>query len=247
MQKNQDTNRMNNLSTALCMACIILLVGCLPADTVEITEPVKPTKLAEHTRGVSDVAVTPSPEIINTPSIAVINQPTITNEEDLSGDSNLDLPESEGMPVFVEMTQTTIVVGSDSDDMKLNVGSDPAFDYNSDTRTLFLQPTQMIDPAAEVLIGLSTILKLPDVGFVKGELFQIPLSAHPPLTIVAVDQKTGNLTIDYNDEIFRLMPGQSRSFKKTGSDPQQPTLIITVTNHGRPATIETFPEDNGWR
>lgn len=238
---------MNNLSTALCMACIIFLVGCLPADTVEITEPVKPTKLAEHTWGVSEEVVTPSPEIINTPSIAVINQPTITIEENLSGDSNPDLPESEGMPIFVEMTQTTILPGSSSDDMMLNVGRNNTFVYNPDSKTLLLQSTYTIDPSAEVLIGLSTILKLPDLGYVKGELFQIPLSADTPLTIVAVEGKTGRLTIDYDGEIFQLESGQSRSFKKTGSDPQLPTLIITVTNHGRPATIETFPEDNGWR
>ncbi len=235
------------MNTALCMACLFFLIGCLPGDAVEVTDTVIPTNFEENTREAGEAAIMPSPEIINTPSVAVINQPTSKIEENLSSGSIQDLTESEGMPVFVEMTQTTIVTGIDSDDMKLNVGSDPVFDYNSDTRTLFLRPTQTIDPAAEVLIGLSTILKLPDVGYVKGELFQIPLSADPPLTIVTVDGKTGRLTIDYDGEIFQLEPGQSRSFKKIGSNPQVPTFIITVTNHGRPTAIETFHEDANWR
>jgi len=129
----------------------------------------------------------------------------------------------------------------------LNVGTNTAFAYNPDSKILLLRPTYTIDPSAEVLIGLSTIVKLPDLGYVKGELFQIPLSANPPLTIVDVEGKTGNLTIEYEGEIYQLVPGQSRSFKKIGPDPQSPALISTVTNHGRPAVIEAFTEDANWR
>ncbi len=189
---------MSNLSTAWCMACIFFLVGCLPADAVEMTDVVIPVKQAEHTRGVGEAAIISSPEIINTPSAAVINQPTSEIEENLSSGSIRDLPEGEGMLIFVEMTQTTVVPGSSSNNVMLNVGTNNAFAYNPDSKTLLLQPTYTIDPSAEVLIGLSTIVKLPDRGYVKGELFQIPLSANPPLTIVAVEKKTGILTIDYD-------------------------------------------------
>ena len=238
---------MSNLNTALCMAYLFFLIGCLPADAVEVADTVIPTTFEENTNEVDEEAITPSPEINNNPSAAVINQPTSKIEENLSSGSIQDLPESEGMPIYVEMIQTTLVPGSSSNDIMLNVGENTTFVYNPDSKTLLLQPTYTIDPSAEVLIGLSTIVKLPDLGYVKGELFQIPLSPDAPLTIAAVDQKTGSLTIEYDGKIYQLAPGQSRSFKKIGPDPQVPTLIITITNHGRPTAIETFPEDAGWR
>jgi hypothetical protein len=135
------------------------------------------------------------------------------------------------MPIFLEVIQTTIIGDNSIKSLTLGVGPTMYF-YNPENKVLMLHPTITQKSNIEVMVGSTTILQTPGQVYEKKVIVQYP-SAQPVLIrIAALDLATGRLTILYGDEKFDLLPGDSRTFKKSAGDSNTPGTITIISNYG---------------
>ncbi|MEJ2487361.1 MAG: hypothetical protein P8Y68_16675 [Anaerolineales bacterium] len=164
-----------------------------------------------------------------------------------SSDSNeaITLTEGNEMPIFLEITQTTIL--STGSSQVPNIGVGPAvYIYQSDNRVLYLQSSIEVDPGTQLLIGQNDILQTPDMTYERKGILQYPTETFTLMQVAGYEPDTGTLTLVYGGETFSLSPGESWTDKQV-AEGGTPTLITTVTNYGRLNGIETLTTDGSPR
>lgn len=150
------------------------------------------------------------------------------------------------MPIFLEVTQTTMMGDNTLQSPAIGVGLTVYF-YNPDNKVLMLHSTITLDSTTEILIGVNTILQTSAQVYEKREIIQFP-SAQPALIQVSTfDAETGTLNLVYAGEAFDLPPGESRTFKQVSNSSGTPTIITIATNHGNLADIQEVSSDGSWR
>ena len=149
------------------------------------------------------------------------------------------------MPIFLEITQTTILSTGSSQVPTIGVG--PAvYIYQSDNRVLYLQSSIEVDPGTQLLIGQNDILQTPDMTYERKGILQYPTETFTLMQVAGYEPDTGTLTLVYGGETFSLSPGESWTDKQV-AEGGTPTLITTVTNYGRLNGIEVLAIDGSPR
>ncbi len=214
----------------------ICISGCQPASLDDVSSPaLASTPHESPTDPVETATAIPAQETLSQPAL----ESPVTNVP-------ADTRESDQMPIFLEVTQTTIMKTDSIQGPTIGVGPTVYF-YNPDSKTLMLHSTITLVPATELLVGVNTVLQTPGQVYEKRALFQYP-SAQPALIqISAFDAETGMLNLVYDGEAFNLLPGESRTFKQVGSDFNTSTVFTIVSNHGILADIQPTSSDGSWR
>ena len=215
---------------------VTFLAGCHPAslDDAVLSSPV-PTRQISSTDLVA--AATSIPTQVNS------FQPIPKNPDE---NETEPLWKGDQMPIFLEVTQTTIMSGNSAQSPVIGVGPTIYF-YNQDSGVLILHSTITIESTTELLIGVNTVLQTPGQVYEKREIVQFPFAQPALIQISAFDAKTGILKLVYTGETFNLSPGESRTFKQVGSDSNASTVITVVSYHGLLADIQLTSSDDSWR
>jgi len=220
----------------ICLMLVFFMAGCQPAslDGVVSSLPA-PTPYVFPTDQVEPVT--------SAPTLADIFQPTpvktVTSQTDT-------LWKGDQMPVFLEVTQTTLMGEDSVQSPTIGVGPTVYF-YTPDSKVLMLHSTIALASTTELLIGVNTILQTPGQVYEKKSIIQYPSAKPDLIQVSAFDNETGMLNLVYDGEAFDLYPGESRTFKQVGSGSNTPTLITQVLNHGLLAEIQPTSPDGSWR
>jgi hypothetical protein len=203
-----------------------------------------------------DDAVLPSP--VSTPHIfptdmvaTAISAPTQVNALQPTPE-NPDKTEigtlwkGDQMPIFLEVTQTTIMKTDSAQGPTLGVGPAVYF-YNPDENVLRLQSTITLAFTTELLIGMNNVLQTPGQVYEKKALIQYPSAQSDLIQISAFDAETGMLRFVFDGEAYDLPAGESHTFKQVGSEPDTSTVITVVSNHGLLSDIQLTSPDGSWR
>jgi hypothetical protein len=151
------------------------------------------------------------------------------------------------MPVFVEVTQRTTMGGPLVQKPPLQVGV-AAFHFSSGSGVLWVQPPSLeASLAAEVLIGVSTLLLTPGQSYENRELVQFPAGQPALFSVLSPDRDTGTVRLVYSGEFYELPPGQSLEFERVGGSAGSPTVVTMIVNHGRLSAIRLAPPDGSVR
>lgn len=219
----------------VCLTLLLFGAGCKPASSPDVLPSLASTPQIFSTNLVA--TVTSAPTQVN------FFQPTPENpDEDEAG----ILRKGNQMPVFLEVTQTTIMGEDSIQSPVIDVGPAIYF-YNPDSELLMLHSTISLESTTELLVGMNIILQTPGQVYDKKEIAQYP-SAQPALIqISALDLGTGILSLTYAGETFSLSPGESRSFKQVGRESNSSTIVTIVANHGSLSDVQTASSDGSWR
>lgn len=214
----------------------IFFAGCRPANSDNVVP--SPSTLTPHLSR-TDLTATAIP--IPTQADTFQSAPETPNAGETETSSKGDQ-----MPVFLEMTQTTILSADSTQGPVLAVG--PAvYNYNSDSKLLMLGSTITLDSSTELIIGVSDILQTPNQVYDKKAIIQFPSAQPATFEISAFDIETGVLNLTYAGDTFNLSPGESRSFKQVGKDANPSTIITIITNYGQLAGIQSVSPEGSWR
>jgi hypothetical protein len=122
------------------------------------------------------------------------------------------------------------------------------FRFSSDTGVLWVQPSLFeAGLAADVLVGVSSVLMTPDQSYEIRELLQFPAGQPGLFRILSSDPDTGTVRLVYGSESHELRPGESLEFGKVGGSGGTPTAITKIVNHGRLSGIQLAPPDGSDR
>jgi hypothetical protein len=151
------------------------------------------------------------------------------------------------MPIFVEVTQRTTMGGPPVPQAPMQVGV-AAFHFSADAGVLLVQPSMVeASLAADLLVGVSTVLLTPAQSYANTELVQFPAGQPVLLRIQAFDPDTGTVRLVYEGESYELLRGKSLEFEKVGGDAGTPVVITVIVNHGRLSAIQPAPPDGSIR
>jgi hypothetical protein len=151
------------------------------------------------------------------------------------------------MPIFVEVTQRTTMGRPPVQQPPLQVGV-AAFHFSADAGVLMVQPSILeASLAADVLIGVSTILLTPGQSYENRELVQFPAGQPAFFRIVKSEADTGTVRLVYEGESYDLPRGKSLKFEQVGGGAGTPVVITIIVNHGRLAAIQPAPPDGSIR
>ena len=227
---------MRPIQLPLCCIFLSAMIGCQPVSLDEGTLTANaPTPLALQTAQVEVVTSVPS----QTPlaQAASENPATITS----------GVPwEDDQMPVFLEVTQTTMMGNNGVQSPTYGVGPSQYF-YQPEIKVLMLHPTITLEPTTEVLVGLATILQTPGQVFDNREIVQFPSTQPTSINIASFDKNTEVIELAYGNERFDLSAGQSRTFKQVGDGSNTSTIITVISNHGRLTEIQQLSSDGSLR
>jgi hypothetical protein len=177
------------------------------------------------------------------PPQIILFQPTPENHAENGTGA---LRSGDQMPIFLEVTQTTILGENSVQSPVVGVGP-VIFFYDPDSKVLLLHPTITVASTTGLLIGVMTVLQTPDQVYEKREIVQFP-SAQPVLIkIAAFDAKAGTLNLVYADETYNLSPGESHTFKQIVGGSNTSTVITIIVNHGHLTDIQQVSPDGSWR
>jgi hypothetical protein len=151
------------------------------------------------------------------------------------------------MPLFVEVTQRTTMGGPLAQKPPLQVGV-AAFHFSPESGVLWVQPPSLeASLAAEVLIGMSSLLLTAGQSYENRELVQFPAGQPSLFSVLSPDPDTGTVRLVYIGESYELRPGQSLEFEQVGGSAGSPTIITMIANHGRLSAIRLAPPDGSVR
>jgi hypothetical protein len=151
------------------------------------------------------------------------------------------------MPIFVEVTQRTTMGRPPVQPPPLQVGV-AAFHFSADVGVLLVQPSILeASLAADVLIGVSTILLTPGQSYENRELVQFPAGQLALFRILESDADTGTVRLVYEREAHELRRGMSLEFEQVGGGTGTPVVITIIVNHGRLSAIQAAPPDGSIR
>lgn len=183
----------------------------------------------------------PTPHLTNE-----IDLPTIVPTQTILPDPNpIESAEKEAenkwkgnqVPIFLEITQTTIMNNDSAQGPTLGVGPTIYF-YHPDSKILMLHSTITCEPTTELFVGVNNIFQTPNQIYEKKTIIQYP-SAQPDLIQISFfDLETGIIKLVYADEAFTLSPGESRTFKQISNNSKAPMIILNITNHGQLIRIQ---------
>ena len=159
------------------------------------------------------------------------------------GDGKSDNPR---MPIFLEVTQTTMMGDNSVQSPVIGVGPTIYF-YNPENKVLMLHLTATLESTTEILIGANTILQTPFQVYEKREIIQFPPAQPDLIQISTFDATSGTLNLIYAGAPFNLSPGESRTFKQGSNSSGTPTIVTIVSNHGNLADIQEVSSDGSWR
>jgi len=231
----------------ICLTLLMLGVACQPIKAVNMELEPSPTPIRTGlstapvqiptSRSNQVEIITPFPtqltEIKPLSATPVVNE----NSSNWAGDQ---------MPVFLEVTQITIMKKDPARSLSLNIGPTIYF-YNQDDKILMLASSIALDAKTDLLIGVINVLQTPDREYTKGEIIQYPSMKPTQIQIRTFDIKTGAITILYEGQEVELAPGESNTFKQVGSDTESLTLITKISNYGHLADIQPTSPDGSWR
>ena len=217
------------------LTLLVFGVGCQPASSPDVLPSPVPTRQILPTDLVSAATSVPAQETLIQPT----PENPVTN-------TTIDLQEVNPMPIFLEVTQTTIMNKDSAQGPTIGVGPTIYF-YHLDSKVLMLHSTIILEPTTELLVGVNTILKTPNQVYEKREIVQFPSMQPALIQISAFDAETGMLNLVYAGETFNLSPGENRTFKQIGSDSNASTVITIIANHGSLADIQPASPDGSWR
>lgn len=233
---------MGSRTIMFCIVFLVTAVGCQPV-TGQKTQPV-PAPTSEQIRqstesSASRAAMT---DQVETPG-TVPAHPTSGNS---FGNEDGGLWKGEQMPVFVEVTQTTIMGSNSDQDPTFGVGPAIYF-YSPENKVLTLHSMVALESKTEVLIGVTSILQTPGQVFEKREIVQFPSAQPASIQIAAFNKNNGSIEFVYKNENFNLSPGESRTFKQVGDGSNTLTVIASISNHGHLVDIQPVSSDGSWR
>lgn len=215
---------------------LILTTGCQPVRADEYVAPSSTSTL--HISQTAPVETSAS-----FPTQVTLRQPTL----DISNENNnIPLSESDSMPIFLEVIQTTLMSEDAAQNPALSVGPTIYF-YDQDSRILTLSSAINLETSTELFIGVATVLQTSREMYEKKEIIQYPSTQTTLIQISALDAETGILNLVYADETFSLSPGDSRTFKQVSDDSKTSTVITLVSNHGHLTDIRSISPDGSWR
>ena len=214
----------------------ICITGCQPASSDFESPPTLPSiPQGTPVDSVETATAVPVQETLSQP---VLETP-VTNP-------TTDMRENDQMPIFLEVTQTTIMKTDSIQGPTIEVGPAVYF-YNSESKVLTLHSTITLAPTTELLVGVNNVLQTSSQVYEKKTVIQYPSVQPSLIQISAFDTKTGMLNLVYDGEAFVLSPGESRTFKQVGSDSSTSTLITIFENHGILADTQPASPDGSWR
>ena len=226
----------------------MLLLGCTPRLTTPSGDLNQPEPLLLPTTADSK----PTPPQPTSPAEADLPP---TTDETPSADlpaaqaetiQSPSAPREEGqMPIFLEVTQTTILKLDSGQAFTTGVG--PAgFIYEPESNLLLLQPTFELLSTTQVLVGENSVLETPSQVFENQAIFQFPPGGSSLVQISGVDLSTARLTVSFEGQTFDLAPGESRTFKQAG-EASMLTVITSLVNHGQLSEIQWTLSDGSSR
>ena|SRR3990172_22282 len=233
---------MRSRTIMFCFVFLIIAIGCEPITEDETRSIPSPSStLIEQSAGFT------APHISPTDQAQIPTNTFIQSTPRHPGEYQTITPKDKvQMPVFLEVTQTTMMGNNSEQSPTFGVGPTLYF-YKPEIEVLLLSPTITLEPETEVLVGLASILQTPGQAFEKSEIIQYP-SAQPFLIqVAAFDMATDTLAIIFADEKFDLSPGEKRTFKQFGGDSNTSTVITIISNHGRLTEIQQLSSDGSLR
>jgi hypothetical protein len=153
--------------------------------------------------------------------------------------------QNDQMPIFLEITITTILNQSSNHSPEFPVGPQ-VYTFDPNRNILAMNPAIEIIPNTEVIIGVLDVLETPTQSFEKKEIIQYPSSQPLMLEIRGIDGENGKVTAQYAGETFSLAPLESLTFKNTVDD-SSTTVVTTINNLGWLTEIQTLNSDSSWR
>jgi hypothetical protein len=151
------------------------------------------------------------------------------------------------MPIFVEVTQRTMMGRPPAQKTPLQVGA-AAFRFSADAGLLLVQPSVLGESfAADVLVGESTILLTAGQSYENKELVQFPAEQPALFRILGSDADTGTVRLAYESETYELAPGESLGLEQAGGGAGTPVVKTIIVNHGQLSAIHAALPDGSIR
>jgi len=220
----------------VCLILLILTTGCQPVRTDEYATPASsPSPRISQTVPVQAFTSFPTQEIL------LRQTPEISDENKI-----IPIHESDSMPIFLEVTQTTIMGENAVLSSVIGIGPIIYF-YDPDNRILSLNTAITLESTTELLVGIKTVLQTSREIFEKREIIQYPAEQSALIQTLTLDTESGKINLIYADETFSLSPGEGRTFKQVSDNSKTPIIVIMISNHGYLTGIQSVFPNGSWR
>jgi hypothetical protein len=148
------------------------------------------------------------------------------------------------LPIYVQVVQVILMPGASATESIADPPPNDAFIFDPVRHALAVRSPVSMAPQAQVVLGLTTVIREADQAQVHGQLFTVPPDDAGLVEFIAVEAGPSAVTLDYEGQTFVLAPEGSRSFRRSAGEA---TILTSVTNTGRLASIRTLPHERGAR